>query len=120
MADIGKRIRLKREEMGITQEDLANILGYKNKSTIAKIENGTNDIVQSKVKAFAKALDTTVSYLMGWEEDHPKVDTFSLSPFEEQIIIEYRKADDISKAMVLRALYLEQLPELKGDIPRMA
>ena len=44
MAEIGKRIRSKREELGITQEELAKMLGYKNKSTIAKIENGTNDI----------------------------------------------------------------------------
>ena len=34
-----------------------------------KIENGTNDIVQSKVVDFANALNTTVAYLMGWEDD---------------------------------------------------
>ena len=56
MAEIGKRIRLRREELGITQEELAYRLGYKSKTTIAKIENGTNDIVQSKVLAFANAL----------------------------------------------------------------
>lgn len=69
MAEIGKRIRDRRKALGITQEELAQKLGYKNKSTIAKIENGTNDIVQSKVVEFAKALDTTVAALMGWEED---------------------------------------------------
>lgn len=68
MADIGKRIKARREYLNITQEELANKLGYKNKSTIAKIENGTNDIVQSKVKEFAVALDTTIAYLMNWEE----------------------------------------------------
>ena len=68
MADIGKRIKNRRKELGITQEELAQKLGYKNKSTIAKIENGTNDIVQSKVVEFAKALDTTVAALMGWDD----------------------------------------------------
>ena len=68
MADIGKRIKARREQLNITQEELANKLGYKNKSTIAKIENGTNDIVQSKVKEFAFALETTIAYLMDWEE----------------------------------------------------
>lgn len=68
MADIGKRIKARREQLNITQEELANKLGYKNKSTIAKIENGTNDIVQSKVKEFALALETTIAYLMDWEE----------------------------------------------------
>lgn len=69
MADIGKRIKEKREISGMTQEELATKLGYKNKSTIAKIENGTNDIVQSKVIEFANALSTTVAYLMGWDNN---------------------------------------------------
>ncbi len=67
MTDIGKRIKEKRESLGMTQEELAAKLGYKNKSSIAKIETGTNDIVQSKVVEFANILDTTVAYLMGWE-----------------------------------------------------
>ncbi len=66
MADIGKRIKEKREQQGITQKELASKLGYKNKSTIAKIEAGANDIVQSKVVEFAKALNTSVAFLMGW------------------------------------------------------
>lgn len=72
MADIGKRIKEKREFMGMTQEDLAYKLGYKNKSSIAKIEAGTNDIVQSKVVEFATILNTTVAYLMGWDDESPK------------------------------------------------
>ena len=67
MAEIGKRIREKREAIGMTQEELAAKLGYKNKSSIAKIETGANDIVQSKVIEFANVLHTTVSYLMGWD-----------------------------------------------------
>lgn len=67
MAEIGKRIREKREALGMTQEELAAKLGYKNKSSIAKIETGANDIVQSKVIEFANVLHTTVSYLMGWD-----------------------------------------------------
>ncbi len=69
MADIGKRIKEKREQQGITQEELAFKLGYKNKSTIAKIETGANDIVQSKVVEFAKALNTSVAFLMGWSDE---------------------------------------------------
>lgn len=68
MAEIGKRIKARRESLKMTQEQLASKLGYRSKTTIAKVENGTNDIPQSKVIAFAKALDTSVAYLMGWEE----------------------------------------------------
>lgn len=68
MPEIGKRIRLRREELKMTQEELASRLGYKSKTTIAKIENGTNDIVQSKVLEFAQVLETTPAYLMGWTQ----------------------------------------------------
>ena len=71
MAEIGKRIREKREAIGMTQEELASKLGYKNKSSIAKIETGANDIIQNKVVEFANVLDTTVAYLMGWDNPTP-------------------------------------------------
>ncbi len=64
--DIGKKIRLRREYLEMTQEDLAKKLGYKSKSTINKIEMGINDISQKKIIAFANALNTTPAYLMGW------------------------------------------------------
>lgn len=69
MSSLGERIKSQREYLGLTQEALAEKLGYKNKTSITKIENGTNDIPQSKVVEFAKALDTTVAYLTGWAEN---------------------------------------------------
>lgn len=74
---IGERIRERREELGLSQEELAIKLGYKSRSTINKIESGINDITQSKVAEFAKALNTTPAYLMGWEED--KKEDFDIS-----------------------------------------
>ena len=67
--EIGNRIRIKREKMGMTQEQLASKLGYKSKSSITKIENGTRDLRQKNIKAIADALDTTPSYLMGWDDE---------------------------------------------------
>ena len=69
MATLGDRIKERRLSLGMTQLTLAQKLGYKDKSTIAKIEVGSNDIPQSKIVAFAKALDTTPAYLMGWTEE---------------------------------------------------
>lgn len=65
---LGLKIKYRREELGMTQAELAAKLGYKNKTTITKIENGTNDIPQNKVAKFATALKTTTAYLMGWVE----------------------------------------------------
>lgn len=64
---LGQNIRLYREKLGMTQEELAKKLGYKDRSTIAKIENDVNDITQSKIVAIATALQTTAAALMGWE-----------------------------------------------------
>lgn len=71
MSDIGKRIKARREELGMTQAELAKKLGYKSKTTIGKIESCINDIPQSKVMSFAEALDTTPAQLMGWEQYDP-------------------------------------------------
>ena len=69
MARIGVKIREAREYIGMTQEELAKKLGYRGKSTIAKIETGANDIPLSKVKEFADALHTTPAFLMGWTDE---------------------------------------------------
>lgn len=64
--ELYKRIKKRREELGISQDELAQKLGYKSRSTIAKIEKGENDITQSKIAAFAQALQTTPGELMGF------------------------------------------------------
>lgn len=66
---IGDRIRIKREERHMSQTELANRMGYKSRTTIGKIETGVNDITQSNVVRFAEVLNTTIAYLMGWEDD---------------------------------------------------
>lgn len=68
---IGEIIKNRRIELGLTQEQLADRLGYKSKSTINKIELGINDVSQKKIVKLAEALDTTTAYLMGWV-DNPK------------------------------------------------
>lgn len=73
MTTIGQRIKERRTDLNMTQEELAKKLGYSHKSSIGKIENGNNDITQSKVVEFARALDTTVAYLMGWDEEEDQV-----------------------------------------------
>ena len=66
---LGQNIKLYREKLGMTQEDLAKKLGYKDRSTVAKIESNVNDITQSKIAAIAKVLQTTPAALMGWDNN---------------------------------------------------
>lgn len=65
---IGKRIKEKREELRLSQRDLAEKMNYTNHSTIGKIERGQVDVSQTRIVQFAEVLGTSVAYLMGWEE----------------------------------------------------
>lgn len=58
------RIRDLRIQKGMSQDDLAQAMGYKDRSMITKIESGAVDIAQSKIVAFARILGTTTRYLM--------------------------------------------------------
>lgn len=60
---IAENIKKRRLELGLSQQDLANKMGYKSRSTINKIEVGENSVPESKIALFAKALDTTPEYL---------------------------------------------------------
>lgn len=64
---IGQRIKQRREELDITQDELARRLGYKSRSSINKIELDIYNLKQSKIKAIADALQTTPGYIMGWD-----------------------------------------------------
>lgn len=67
--ELYQRIKKRREELGLSQEELAKKMGYKSRSSINKIEMGENDIPQSKIIHFARALNTSPAYLMGWTEE---------------------------------------------------
>ena len=68
MKRIGQRIKARREELGMTQEELSLKIGYKSKSSLNKIELGIQGLRQSKIKAVADALRTTPSYIMLWTD----------------------------------------------------
>lgn len=61
-------IKKRRLELKMSQDTLAELTGYKDRSSIAKIEKGDVDLAESKIREFAKALKTTPQDLMGWEE----------------------------------------------------
>lgn len=80
---LGQNIRMYRERLGLSQEELAKRLGYKDRSTIAKIESNVNDITQSKIVAIAAALETTPAALMGWEAPNTQVLPGNIMPMPE-------------------------------------
>lgn len=63
----GQIIKMLREERGMTQETLAELMGYSHKSSINKIEMGKADLPQSKLIEFARILGVTPCELLGYE-----------------------------------------------------
>ena len=121
MTNIGNNIKRRRIELQMTQEDLAKKMGYKSKSTINKIELGKNDIPQSKIVSFAKALDTTPGYIMGWDEEIEK-DPVGTAELHVEMIADkdfvgmfedYKKLDDTQKKIV--ADLVHNLAETKKE-----
>ena len=75
MLELYKNIKRRRQQLKMTQTDLALKMGYADKSMIAKIEKGNVDLPQSKILAFADVLETTPGELMGWDYEAEPTET---------------------------------------------
>ena len=65
MLKLYSNIKHYRELRKMTQAELAQKIGYANRSAVARIEKGDFDLPQSKIIAIADALDVTPGELMG-------------------------------------------------------
>ncbi len=107
--DIGQKIKKRREELDMTQEELAKKLGYANRSSVNKVET-SREVSMKKIKAYAYALYTTVAYLMGWED---KEDIIEIADIDTKLIL-------MEKQVKEYALKLAKLSEEdKKDIMKM-
>ena len=66
--DMGKLIRARRKELGMTQEELALKIGYKTKVAVYKIEKGERKLPSDKITVTAEALGIDPNYLSNWNE----------------------------------------------------
>lgn len=87
MLKLYENIKKRRLALNMTQEQLAEKLGYSDKGMISRIEKGLIDISHSKIIAFAEALRTTPGELMGWiDEDEKKPAEADLQELEDMLI----------------------------------
>ena len=100
MLTLYENIKNRREELGLTKVELANRIGYE-RSMITKVEQGKVDLTQSKIAAFAKALETTPARLLGWEWD---IVPAELTDIEANVINAYREATPDEKHAVNKFL----------------
>lgn len=128
---IGLRIKTRRNDLGLTQEELAQRMGYKSKSTINKIEKCLNDVSQSNVVKFANVLQTTEAYLMGWTDDPNRNlhEVISISKETMDNLLKtiptskhdylYDHADDeaeIEEALKLYKQYKNAIPQIQSAV----
>jgi transcriptional regulator with XRE-family HTH domain len=109
---IGKRIKAKREELGLSQRDLAEKMHYTNHSTIGKIERGQVDVSQARITQFAEVLGTTVAYLMGWEENKNTAiyDDSSISGVKRNLLdlVSNCSDEEASRLLQMMELFLQK------------
>lgn len=99
---IYQRIKKRRMELDMSQEELAKKVGYSHKTAICKIEAGQRKLKEDVISKLAKALDTTPSYLMGWDKED---DDATIS---DRLLTRYRELDDLDQAMVRRLLKCDE------------
>lgn len=84
----GERIRARRKELGITADILAEKIGV-SRSTVFRWENGSIEKLPiDKLVPIARVLQTTVGYLMGWD-DNKQVPAFGAKDGYEEEAIQY-------------------------------
>ena len=113
---IGVRIRKRREQLRISQEELARRTGYGGRTAISKIEKNVNGIPQDKVTLFANALQTTELYLIGTVDDPDlplkeiiNADTSYQINEDDRILIErFHNADPEKKRIIAYLLELDK------------
>ena len=85
----------------VDEDELAEKMGYKSRSTIAKIEKGVNDVVQANIVKFSEVLNTTIAYLMGWEESIEEKPVETANKLADWFLsLEYKEVDSELMAML--------------------
>ena len=64
---LGLRIKELRKQKGYSQHKLAELMGYKDHSTLAKVETGVNDITVETLYKYAEVLGVNVKEILEFD-----------------------------------------------------
>lgn len=101
-AAMGRRIKERRELLGMSQAELAAKLSYRGKGSISRIESGETEVGQSALPRLAEVLETDVAYLMGWTALAPE--TKPLTDDEKELLQYYREMNNQGKLSALMSV----------------
>ena len=110
---IGERIKERRIALGMTQDELAQKIGYKSRSSVNKLESA-RVLPSRKIEKMASALECTPSYLMGWTDSPMGIPV--LDPPEQRLIpqlVQKYSPEEVDKAMRLYEKYKQSIPQVK-------
>lgn len=113
---MGLRIKQKRTEENITQDDLAKNLGL-NKSTIQRYETGKIKAVKLPViEAMARMLHVNPAWLIGKSEEETPSYSVHLDSKSQELLNNYNKLNDLGQHEVRkRAAELTEIPRYLKD-----
>ena len=116
MAAFGKRIKERRESLGLSQDELAKRCGHdtagdNGRSWVYKIEKGINDVPVSELKQLSKALGVTSLDLLNEVEEQQNRDLISLCHTEQvfQLLLYFDQLNEKGQEILLD--YAESLAE---------
>ena len=98
---IAERIRERRIELGMTQDELAKRVGFKGRASINKIEVAGRAVTQDRVLDFASALEMSPAELLGWDAETEDGSTIALS-------VEQRDVPVLGMVAAGRDIYAEE------------
>lgn len=75
--NLGEKVKKRRLELNLTQEELAKKMGYSSRVSINKIELG-RPVSQKIIARLAETLDVSIPYLMGWDEEEKPLNKIPL------------------------------------------
>lgn len=103
---LGKILKKLRNEKGYTQQQVADLLGLKNKSTLGSWEVGKSEpdgVTFLKLMRLYEVADIYATF----NEEAPKSENVNLTDLEKHVMVAYRKSDDVTKEMVHRILNIK-------------
>mgnify|MGYP003290722952 CR=1 FL=1 len=104
---IYERIKHLRESLNMSQQELAEKVGYQGKSAVSKVEKGDRDINQKMIIKYANALGVTPTYLLfgkeGEEKENPPAEP-KLTEGEELLLSLFRQLPKEAQALYIEAL----------------
>lgn len=103
--NVGERIKQRRLELGLSQDELARRMGLSSRSAVCQAERSRGEQMTPKTLAmYARALNCRPSYLMGNTDDPTPADKIILTDDEQILINLYRNASDRDRELLRRML----------------